>query len=102
MALSKVADAREFSDEALAAEILTAKRKLFQLRLEKATGRLETTHNFKHTRRWIAQLLTVERERELAAEEESVSEETPSETLSTVETYTTEAIAETEPVTEEE
>ncbi|MEM9538984.1 MAG: 50S ribosomal protein L29 [Cyanobacteria bacterium P01_E01_bin.42] len=76
MALSKVEDARALTDEALAEEILTAKRKLFQLRLERATGRLEKTHEFKHTKRWIAQLLTVERERELNEEEEPATEET--------------------------
>jgi large subunit ribosomal protein L29 len=66
MALSKAADARKLSDEELAAEILNAKQKLFELRLQRATRRLETTHDFKHTRRWIAQLLTVEHERHLA------------------------------------
>ena len=95
MALSKVEDARALTDEALAEEILTAKRKLFQLRLERATGRLEKTHEFKHTKRWIAQLLTIERERELNEEEDSVTEETPP----TLETQLSET---EEPVTEEE
>lgn len=96
MALSKVEDARAFSDEALAEEILTAKRKLFQLRLERATGRLEKTHEFKHTKRWIAQLLTVERERELNEEEDSVAEETSPVAA------TEESAPEEESVTEEE
>ncbi|MBP0018353.1 MAG: 50S ribosomal protein L29 [Cyanobacteria bacterium SBLK] len=77
MALSKVEDARALTDEALAEEILTAKRKLFQLRLERATGRLEKTHEFKHTKRWIAQLLTIERERELNEGKNSGVEEAP-------------------------
>ncbi|MEM8637351.1 MAG: 50S ribosomal protein L29 [Cyanobacteria bacterium P01_G01_bin.54] len=68
MALPKVADARKLSDEELTAEILTAKQKLFELRLQKATRRLEKTHEFKHIRHWIAQLLTVEHERQVAAE----------------------------------
>ncbi|NEO83224.1 MAG: 50S ribosomal protein L29 [Spirulina sp. SIO3F2] len=68
MALPKVADARKLNDEELAAEILNAKKKLFELRLQKATRQLEKTHEFKHIRHWVAQLLTVERERELAAE----------------------------------
>ncbi|MGB0561523.1 MAG: 50S ribosomal protein L29 [Spirulinaceae cyanobacterium] len=67
MALSKAADARKLSDEELAAEILTAKQKLFELRLQKATRRLEKTHEFKHIRHWVAQLLTVEHERQQAA-----------------------------------
>ena len=65
MALPKIADARSLSDEDLAAEILTVKRELFQLRFEQATRRLENPHLFKHTKHRLSQLLTVEREREL-------------------------------------
>lgn len=67
MALPKIADARSLSDEELTEEILTVKRELFQLRLEQATRRLEKPHLFKHSKHRLAQLLTVERERELAA-----------------------------------
>ena len=66
MALPKVAEARKFSDEELAEEILAVKRELFQLRLEQATRRLEKPHLFKHAKHRMAQLLTVERERQLA------------------------------------
>ena len=65
MALPKIADARNLNDEELAAEILTVKRELFQLRFEQATRRLEKPHLFKHTKHRLSQLLTVEREREL-------------------------------------
>ncbi|MCC0178864.1 50S ribosomal protein L29 [Waterburya agarophytonicola K14] len=68
MALPKVEDARKLSDEELAEEILAVKRELFQLRLEQATRRLEKPHLFKHTKHRLSQLLTVEREREIAAE----------------------------------
>ena len=67
MALPKIEDARKLSDEELAEEILAVKRELFQLRLEQATRRLEKPHLFKHTKHRLAQLLTVEREREIAA-----------------------------------
>jgi large subunit ribosomal protein L29 len=67
MALPKVEDARKLSEEELAEEILAVKRELFQLRLEQATRRLEKPHLFKHTKHRLAQLLTVEREREIAA-----------------------------------
>jgi large subunit ribosomal protein L29 len=67
MALPKIADARKLSDEELAEEILAVKRELFQLRLEQATRRLEKPHLFKHAKHRLAQLLTVEREREIAA-----------------------------------
>jgi large subunit ribosomal protein L29 len=67
MAFPKIEDARNLNDEEVASEILEAKKKLLELRLLKATGRLEKPHEFKHTRHRIAQLMTVEKERELAA-----------------------------------
>lgn len=79
MALPKVADARKLNDEELADAILSAKRQLFELRMQKATRQLEKTHEFKHTRHWVAQLLTVERERQLAAQTEATTPEPSSE-----------------------
>lgn len=67
MALPKIADARKLGEDELSAEILAVKRELFQLRLEQATRRLEKPHLFKHAKHRLAQLLTVEREREIAA-----------------------------------
>lgn len=65
MALPKIADVRALTDDQIADEIITAKRKLFELRFQQATRRLEKPHEFKHTRHRLAQLLTVERERQL-------------------------------------
>ncbi|MEB3309389.1 MAG: 50S ribosomal protein L29 [Snowella sp.] len=65
MALPKIADVRALTDDQIADEILAAKRKLFELRFQQATRRLEKPHEFKHTRHRLAQLLTVERERQL-------------------------------------
>lgn len=67
MPLPKIEDARNLDDEELASEILAAKQKLFELRFQQATRRLEKFHEFKHTRHRIAQLMTVERERQIAA-----------------------------------
>jgi large subunit ribosomal protein L29 len=67
MPLPKIQDARSLSDQELADAIVAAKRELFQLRMQQATRRLEKPHQFKHVRHRIAQLLTVERERQLAA-----------------------------------
>lgn len=67
MALPKIEDARKIKGDDLSAEILAVKRELFQLRLEQATRRLEKPHLFKHAKHRLAQLLTVEREREIAA-----------------------------------
>ncbi|MDB9312278.1 50S ribosomal protein L29 [Spirulina sp. CS-785/01] len=77
MPLSKVKHARKLNDEELAEAILEAKRKLFDLRMQQATRQLEKPHEFKHTRHWIAQLLTVERERELAAQNNQASKTAP-------------------------
>lgn len=65
MALPKIADVRNLSDEEIAESIVNVKRELFNLRLEQATGRLEKTHLFKHKRHLLGQLLTVERERQI-------------------------------------
>lgn len=80
MALPKIEEVRNLSDEELAAEVLAVKRELFQLRLEQATRRLEKPHMFKHTKHRLAQLLTVERERQLQKNTEvtPVNSETPS------------------------
>jgi large subunit ribosomal protein L29 len=66
MALPKIADARNLSDEELAEQIVTAKQQLFELRLQKATRQLDKPHLFKHSKHRIAQLLTVEQERKQA------------------------------------
>ena len=71
MPLPKIEDARKLSDGELADEILAAKRELFNLRLQKATRRLEKPHQFRHVRHRIAQLMTVERERQIAAAAEA-------------------------------
>ncbi len=65
MALPKIEDARKLSDEELAEEIVAVKRKLFELRFQQATRRLEKPHEFKHSKHRLGQLLTVERERQL-------------------------------------
>ncbi|HBB35757.1 MAG TPA: 50S ribosomal protein L29 [Cyanobacteria bacterium UBA8803] len=67
MPLPKIEDARNLNDQELADEILAAKRQLFELRMQQATRRLEKTHQFKHLRHKVGQMMTVLRERERAA-----------------------------------
>lgn len=71
MPLPKIEDARKLSDEELGEQISATKRELFDLRFQKATRQLEKTHQFKHVRHRLAQLMTVERERQLAQQAES-------------------------------
>jgi len=77
MPLPKIEDARSLNDQELADAILAAKRELFDLRMQQATRRLEKSHLFKHTRHRISQLMTVERERQLAAAAEPSATEVP-------------------------
>ena len=67
MALTKIADLRKLSDEELGNEISQAKKELFDLRFQKSTRQMETGfHQFKHLRRKIAQLMTIESERQIS------------------------------------
>ncbi|MEC4982564.1 MAG: 50S ribosomal protein L29 [Oscillatoria sp. PMC 1068.18] len=76
MPLPKIEEVRQLSDSELAENIISVKRELFELRLLKGTGRLEKTHQFKHQRHRLAQLLTVETERQKAAQSELESQST--------------------------
>lgn len=67
MPLSKVDEIRELSDQDLGDQIVAVKKELFQLRFQKATRQLEKPHQFKHLRHRLAQLMTIERERQLTA-----------------------------------
>jgi|UPI00036D6264 large subunit ribosomal protein L29 len=64
MPLPKISEARELTDEQLTEEIIAVKKQLFQLRLQKATRQLDKPHLFRHTRHRLAQLMTVEAERQ--------------------------------------
>lgn len=75
MALPKIDEVRQLNDQELAEEILATKRKLFDLRFQQATRQLEKTHEFKHTRHRMAQLLTIERERQLNINQSSSNTE---------------------------
>ena len=60
---------RQLSDEKLRDEYEDQKESLFNLRFQKAAGQLEDSNAIKRTRRHIARLLMVMRERQLAAEQ---------------------------------
>jgi len=74
MSLTKIKEARELSDAAVAEQILAVKRQLMELRLQQATGRMEKPHLFKHAKHRLAQLMTVERERQIAADTQATAE----------------------------
>ncbi len=63
----KPAQIREMSDEHLRLTLNETIKHLFQLRFQSATERLETPSEIRKAKRDIARLMTVQRERELAA-----------------------------------
>ncbi|MDG2989627.1 50S ribosomal protein L29 [Candidatus Synechococcus calcipolaris G9] len=67
MALTKIADLRELDDQAIADQIVDLKKQLFNLRFQKATRQEVKPHQFKHLRHTLAQLLTLEQERQSSA-----------------------------------
>ncbi len=67
----KIQDIRELSDEEISALVHEAREHLMRLRFQQVTGELRDTSQFRKTKRLIARLLTVLRERELAAEREA-------------------------------
>ena len=60
MAFLPLSELKSFDKEALAKEIVATKKQLFELRLKKATRQSFKPHLFKHNKRKIAQLLTLE------------------------------------------
>jgi large subunit ribosomal protein L29 len=78
MPLPKMDEIRTLSDQEISDEIVAVKKQLFELRFQKATRRLEKSHEFKHARHRLAQLMTLERQRqleELASNSSSAVEE---------------------------
>ncbi len=70
MPLPKINEVRDLSDQELEEQIVATKRQLFELRFQKGTRQLEKSHQFKHVRHRLAQLMTIERERQLASKDE--------------------------------
>ena len=64
MARPNAADVRSLSDLDINEQIDGLRRELFQLRFQQATRQLATTHRFKEVRIKLAQLLTVQSERQ--------------------------------------
>ena len=63
----KVEDIRAKSNEELAAELTSLKEELFKLRFQHSTNQLENPAQISSVKKDIARVMTVIRERELAA-----------------------------------
>jgi large subunit ribosomal protein L29 len=77
---TRPADLREMSDDELGDQLREAKAELFNLRVQAATGQLDSHGRLKVIRRDIARIYTIMRERELglSAAPEEVAEEVAS------------------------
>jgi len=64
MARPNTSEVRNLSDADISEKIDGLRRELFQLRFEQATRQLSNTHRFKEVRIKLAQLLTVQSERQ--------------------------------------
>ena len=64
MARSDIAEVRKLTDSDITDQINGTRRELFDLRFQQATRRLEQPHRFKAARIKLAQLLTVQQERQ--------------------------------------
>jgi large subunit ribosomal protein L29 len=63
----KAKQVRDMSDDELRRETGELRRALFNLRLQQAIGQLEKPHKLRATRRDLARVLTILRQREIAA-----------------------------------
>jgi large subunit ribosomal protein L29 len=61
----KAGDLRDLSDTELSEHIATARRELFGLRFQHATGELDNTAGLRHAKREVARALTIAHERGL-------------------------------------
>jgi large subunit ribosomal protein L29 len=67
----RAADLRDLSDNELAEHVATARRELFGLRFQHATGELDNTSGLRRAKREVARALTVAREREIDVESQT-------------------------------
>jgi len=67
--MNKAHHLREMSDDQLSFSLREAKESLFNLRFQASTEKLDAPSNLRKTRREIARLNTILRERELAKDQ---------------------------------
>ena len=66
--MSRPSELRELSDEDLEHRLSERRQELFNLRFQSVTGALENSARLKLTKREIARILTVQTERQAAAQ----------------------------------
>jgi large subunit ribosomal protein L29 len=68
--MAKAPELRDMDDAVLAEHLKTARRELFGLRFQHATGELENTSRLRDAKRDVARALTVVRERGIDVDKE--------------------------------
>ena len=66
----RTSELRDLNDTELADHATTARRDLFGLRFQHATGELDNTAGLRRAKREVARVLTVQREREISTHSE--------------------------------
>ncbi len=69
--MTRPTELRELPDEELLSRLEASKEELFNLRFQLATGQLDNPMRIKQVRHDVARILTLLRERELLAEDET-------------------------------
>jgi len=69
--MTKIAELRELADNDLQTKLEEARKELFNLRFQLATGRLDNIARIAAVRKEIARLLTLQGERERAVRKEA-------------------------------
>ncbi|MDG2030814.1 MAG: 50S ribosomal protein L29 [Phycisphaerales bacterium] len=65
----KAQEVHKFSNEEVSVEIARLRKRMFELRTQKVTDKIEDTSQFKKTRRDIARLMTEQRSRDMSKSE---------------------------------
>ena len=66
--MTRASELRDLSDDELEHRLAERRQELFNLRFQSVTGALENTARLKLTKREIARILTVQNERQAAAQ----------------------------------
>ena len=75
----KAVELRQLGDDQLALTLKEELKHLFHLRFQSATERLETPSEIKKSKRQVARILTVQRERQLTAAKAAAEQAAPKE-----------------------
>jgi len=75
--MSKPNELREMSDDQMGFSIKEAQEKLFKLRFQSTTEKLDSPSNLRKLRREIARIKTIQRQREIATAAKAAAAATP-------------------------